>query len=119
MPIIGSVKVSPPRPKPGQSCRIEICGPDNLPLRPGAEATINGVLGSASYLQFSKAGTWRVNVTATGRLRRTDPGLTTESKVVTVEVAGTPVMFRPDPSPLAPAQIAMLRARQSFGRPYE
>lgn len=116
--LIGSVVVTPKAPRPGQSVKVEVLGPDGAPLPRGVTVSIDGLPGSLTFLQFASPGLRRLRVEARspsqGRLR---PWSQTAEAVV--EVVGVPVTFRPDPAGASSAELAMLRVRQSFGRPHE
>jgi hypothetical protein len=117
--IIGSVTVTPINPRPGQSVKIEVRGPNGTMLSAAATATIDGVPGAVAFLQFPTAGVRRLVVTATMQTDRMRPQKVTETAEALVDVRGNAVVFRRDPARFALAQIAMLRMTQSPLRPYE
>jgi hypothetical protein len=66
MTVIGSVIWQPPQPVPGESVKVDVCGPDGQPYdnaQPELIA-INGVVGSSQYLQFPVAGPQQIVVVA-------------------------------------------------------
>lgn len=117
--IIGSIKITPINPRPGQSVQIEVRGPNDTKLPAGATATIDGIPGAVVFLQFPSVGVRRLVVTATMQLDRMRPQKVMEAAEAVVDVRGEAVVFRRDPSRFALAQIAMLRVTQSPVRPYE
>lgn len=107
--IIGSVRVTPPAPRPGESVLVEVCDADGTPLTdPAVAVTIASVLGAVQHLQFPSAGTRRLGVQARGPegTERTD---------VEIVVAGAPVTFI---GSQGTAEVAMVGVTQSQVSPY-
>jgi hypothetical protein len=108
--------VTPASVKPGESVLIQVFDPNGKPYGDGSgvQVSINGVHSGARYYQFATPGTRTFVVRAT-------QGGVSDSKTVTVAVAGEPVAFRrvinaPEPAP--PPELPMIQLAQSLGSPY-
>lgn len=107
--IIGSVRVTPPTPRPGESVLVEVCDADGVPLAdPAAAVTIAAVPGAVQHLQFPTEGTRTLGITARGP----DGPERTDAEIV---VAGAPVTFT---GAHGTAEVAMVGVTQSQVSPY-
>ncbi len=103
MPAIGSVRLTPANPRPGQTVVVEVLDEQGSPL-PASSVIVNGRPGAVHHLQFGSEGTRKLAV-------RTIGSGGSESREVAVPVTGEPVTFK-DPH-TATAQTAMMHVRQS------
>jgi hypothetical protein len=107
--IIGSVTITPPIPRPGQSVLVEVRGHDGVLLNPAtSNVTIAGVPGAAQYLQFPKAGPRTLGVNASG----TEGD---EFQTLHFNVEGEPITYT---GKQGRAELAMLAVTQSQTSPY-
>jgi hypothetical protein len=109
MPTIGSVRLTPTNPRPGQTVVVEVLDPTGEPL-PAASVVMDGRPGAVHHLQYPSEGTRKITVRASG-----SNGV--ETKEITIPVTGAPLTFS-DPHATVP-QTAMMHVRQAQGRPYE
>lgn len=107
--IIGSVTVTPPAPRPGESVLVEVRGPDGAIITdPAVRVTIAGVPGAVQHLQFPKAGPRHLGVHASG-----PDG--DARKDVELDVEGEPVTFA---GKQGKPELAMVGVTQSQTSPY-
>jgi len=110
MSVIGKVIWNPQNPTIGQSVKIDVCGPDGKPYDNNQleYIGINGVAGSAQYLQFLSAGDQKVLVTA----------MSTDGKPEQSTITITVVAVKPSPPTLAiiadPANNALTQEQIAY-----
>ncbi len=107
--IIGSVTVTPPAPRPGESALVEVRGPDGTPITdPAIRVMIAGVPGAVQHLQFPKAGPRHLGVYASGPDGE-------DRKDVEIDVEGEPLTFI---GKQGKPELAMVGVTQSQTSPY-
>lgn len=111
--LLGPVTVQPATVRPGEPVLIQACDTNGKPYaeNSGVTIAIQGVPAVSRYYQFSTAGTRKLTVRAT-------KGSVDEISVVTVTVAGAPMLYRRSLN--SPAQTAMpiIHASLKLGSPY-
>ncbi len=111
MTIIGSISWTPENPRAGESVKVDVCGPDDVPYENAQPQyiAIDGVAGSSQYMQFAYAGEHSVMVTAVA-----SDG-TREQSTATISVAAPQLStdteaFIASTKDLTEPEIAWLRA---------
>lgn len=105
--LIGSVRVTPTQPAPGQSVLVQVLDPTGAPYVADSSVTIalDGIPVPSRYYQFPTAGTRTIAVYAAGNG-------TTETATATVNVTGAPLAYHrtlfADGGPSGPGQIPFI-----------
>ncbi|MBX6371256.1 MAG: carboxypeptidase regulatory-like domain-containing protein [Acidothermus sp.] len=105
---IGSIRLTPPNPRPGQTVLVEVLDEKNA-LITDSFVSVDGRPGPVHHLQFPDEGTRTLLV------RRIDAA-GSETKEVTIPVSGPELTFK-DPH-LGKSSLALLSVRQAQGQPY-
>jgi hypothetical protein len=109
MPVIGSVRLTPTNPRPGQTVVVEVLDANGVAL-PASSVVMDGRPGGVHHLQFPTEGSQKILVRAAGP---NGP----ETQEVVIPVAGEPVTFRDPHSTVR--RTAMMHVRQSQTSPYQ
>lgn len=110
--LMGKVTVQPATVVPGQSVLIQVNNASGNPISdPTVSVTIQGVPITARYYQFPTIGNRNFVVQA-------KRGSLSETTLVTVPVAGTPLAFRPTLTSPTVTAMPMLQASWVPGMPY-
>lgn len=111
--IIGSIIVTPIKPRRGESVRVEVLDPQGQSLEGGADVrvTLNGVPGALQWLQFAKAGDHTV-------VAQAQSGDACERETTKLTVEANALMFRSTGNVTEAAQIPIMRLTQSQTNPY-
>lgn len=116
--LIGSVKVTPAQPAPGQSVLVQVLDPNGTPYPADSSVMIalDGIPVPSRYYQFPTAGTRTIAVYAAGNG-------TTETATATVDVTGAPLAYHrtlsADGVPSGPGQIPFIVLTQDLSAPYQ
>lgn len=111
--ILGSVSVTPPQPRPGESVRVEVLDPQGHALegRADVHVKVNGVPGALQFLQFAAAREHNLVISAAS-------GATRERLVTKVSVVGATMVFKSTASASEVGAAPMMRLTQSQTNPY-